>query len=116
MPLLFLVFHGSSDGKESACSTGDLGSIPGSGRPHGERNDNPLQYSCLQNPTDRGAWWAVVHGVIRVRHNLVTQPPLLSQYQGYSIPISDLFQYLSSLLFPGFGVIEVTIICTQATF
>ena len=56
-------FPGSSDGKVSACSVGDLGSIPGSGRPPGEGNGNPLQYLCLENPMDRGAWQAAVHGV-----------------------------------------------------
>ena len=50
-------------GKESACSAGDLGSLPESGRSPGEGNGNPLQYSCLQNPMDRGAWQATVHGV-----------------------------------------------------
>ena len=49
-------FPGGSDGKASAYSAGDLGSIPGSGRSPGERNSNPLQYSCLVNPMDRGAW------------------------------------------------------------
>ena len=49
--------------KESACQSGDTGSIPGSGRSPGEGNDNPLQYSCLDNPMDRGARWATVHGV-----------------------------------------------------
>ena len=44
---------------------GDAGSIPGSGRPPGEGNDNPLQYSCLGNPMDRGAWWATVRGVTK---------------------------------------------------
>ena len=43
----------------------DLGSIPGSGRSSGEGNGNPLQYSCLENPMDRGAWWATVHGVAK---------------------------------------------------
>ena len=52
-----------SDGKESACNAGDLGSIPGSERSPGEGNGNPLQYSCLENPMDGGAWWARVHGV-----------------------------------------------------
>ena len=52
-----LVFSGGSAGKESACSGGYLGSIPGSGRSPGEGNDNPLQFSCLENFTDRGAWW-----------------------------------------------------------
>ena len=56
-------FPGSSDSKESACNTGNLGLIPGSGRFPGEGNGNPLQYSCLGNPMDRGAWWAIVHGV-----------------------------------------------------
>ena len=51
-----------SDGKASACNAGDLGSIPGSGRSPGEGNGNPLQYSCLENPMDGGAWWATVHG------------------------------------------------------
>ena len=55
-------------GKESA---GDMGLIPGLGRSPGERNSNPLQYPCLGNPSDRGAWWATVHGVAKeVRCNL----------------------------------------------
>ena len=58
-------FPGVSDGKESACSAGDLGSIPGSGSFPGEGNDNPLQYSCLGDPTDRGAWQAAVYGVTK---------------------------------------------------
>ena len=55
----------SSVGKESACNTGALESIPGSGRSPGGGNGNPLQYSCLENPMDRGAWWAVVSGVAK---------------------------------------------------
>ena len=47
----------------------DVGSISGSGRSPGEGNGNPLQYSCLENPMDRGAWWAIVLGVARVKHN-----------------------------------------------
>ena len=54
-----------SDGKESACNAGDLGSIPGLERSSEEGNGNPLQYSCLGNPMDRGAWWATVHGVTK---------------------------------------------------
>ena len=61
--LVKMSFPGSPDGKESACNAGDLGSIPGSGRSPGERNGNPLQYSCLENPMDRGGWWATVHGI-----------------------------------------------------
>ena len=60
--------------KASACNAGDSGSIPGSGGPPGEGNGNPLQCSCLGNPKDRGAWRATVHGMERVRHNLVTKP------------------------------------------
>ena len=56
-----LPYH--SAGKESACNVGDMGSIPGLGRSPGEGNGNPLQYSCLANPMDGGAWWAAVHGV-----------------------------------------------------
>ena len=56
---------GSSVGKESTCSTRDLGLIPGLGRSFGEGNGNPLQYSCLENSMDRGVWWAAVHGVAK---------------------------------------------------
>ena len=70
-----MCFPGGSDGKESACVAGDLGSIPGLGRSPGEGNGNPLQYSCLENPIDRGAWQATVYGVARVRHDLATKPP-----------------------------------------
>ena len=64
-------FPGGSDGK--AYNAGDTGLIPGSGRSSGEGNGNPLQYSCLGNPMDRRAWWATVHGVAGVRHNLATK-------------------------------------------
>ena len=52
-------------GKESDCNAGDVGSIPGSGRFPGEGNGNPFQYSCLENPMDRGAWWATIHEVTK---------------------------------------------------
>ena len=55
-------FPGGSDGKTSVYNAGDPGLIPGSGRSLGEGNGNPLQYSCLENPMDRGAWLATVHG------------------------------------------------------
>ena len=55
----------SSDGKESACNAGDPGLIPGWGRSSGEGNGNPFQYSCLENPMDRGAWRATVLGVTK---------------------------------------------------
>ena len=57
-----LGFPGGSDGKESACNARDLGLIPGSGRSPGEGNGCPLQYSCLENSTGRGTWWATVLG------------------------------------------------------
>ena len=58
-------FPGGSEVKASACNAGDLGSFPGLGRSPGEGNGNPLQYSCLENPMDGGAWWATVHGVAK---------------------------------------------------
>ena len=60
--LLLLVFPSWLSGKESGCSVGDVGSIPGSGRSPGEGNSSPLQYSCLGNPLERGAWQAT-HGL-----------------------------------------------------
>ena len=71
------VFPDDSVGKESICNaedTGDVGSIPGSGRSPGEGNSNPLQYSCLGNPKDRGVWQATVHGVTKIEHDLATKP------------------------------------------
>ena len=65
-------FPGGSDSKESAYKAGDPNLIPGSGRSTGEEHGNPLQYSCPENSTDRGAWQATVHEVPRVRHNLMT--------------------------------------------
>ena len=56
--------------KASASNAGDLGSIPGSGRSPGEGSGNPLQYYCLENPMERGAWWATVHGVAKSRTRL----------------------------------------------
>ena len=61
---------GGSNDKESACSAGDPGSIPGSGRSPGEGNGNPLQHTCLENPADRGAWRATVHGVAKSQTRL----------------------------------------------
>ena len=63
-------FSGGSDGKESSHSVGDLDSIPGLGRAPGVGHGNPLQYSCLENPMDRGAWWATVHGVTKSQTQL----------------------------------------------
>ena len=58
-------FLGGSEVKASSYYAGDLGSIPGLGRSSGEGNGNPLQYSCLKNPMDRGAWWIILHGVAK---------------------------------------------------
>ena len=58
-------FLGGSDGKESACNVGDLGLIPGLGISPGEGESYLLQYSCLENSMDRGAWWSTVHGVTK---------------------------------------------------
>ena len=68
-------FSGSSISKKFAYSAGDLGSIPGSGRYPGEGNGNPLPYSCLENLMDRRAWQAIVFGVARAGHDLMTKPP-----------------------------------------
>ena len=62
-------FPGGSDGKESAYNVGVPGSIPGSGRSPGVGNGNPLQYACLENSMDRGAWWAAVKVLHRVGHD-----------------------------------------------
>ena len=66
--------------KNPPASAGDVGLIPGSGRWPGEGNGNPLQYSCLGNPIDRGAWWATVQGVTRIGHDLVTKPASTDQH------------------------------------
>ena len=58
-------FPGGSDGTECACNTKDLGLIPGLERSSGGGHSNPIQYSCLENPMDRGAWWATVHEVTK---------------------------------------------------
>ena len=63
-------FPSGSDGKASVCNAGDPGLSPGLGRSPGEGNGNPLQYSCLDNPMDRGAWQAVVQGVTKSRTRL----------------------------------------------
>ena len=70
-------FQVASVVKNLPANPGDAGLIPGSERSPGEVNDNPLQYSCLGNPMDRGVWWATVHGItrVRVRHDLATNNP-----------------------------------------
>ena len=65
----------AQDGKESVCNAGHPGSIPGLGRSPQEGHGDPLQYSCLENSRDRGAWQAIVHGIKRAVHSLATKPP-----------------------------------------
>ena len=77
---------GGSDGKEFACSARDSGSIPGLGRSPGEGNGYPLQYSCLENPLDRGTWWATVQGVTESdMSERLTPPPPPPRRRQYSI-------------------------------
>ena len=81
-------FPGGSVVVNMPADTGDVGLNPGSGRSPGEGNGNPLQYSCLGNPRDRGAWWAIVHGVKKSRHSLATkqqyQPDVRLQLPGFT--------------------------------
>ena len=65
MNMILLGFPSGSDGKEFTCNAGDLGSIPGLGRYPGGGHGNPFQYSCLENPIDREAWWTTVHGITK---------------------------------------------------
>ena len=78
-------FPSGSHSKESACTTRDQCSTPGSGRSAGEGNGNLLQYSCLENPMDSRAWWATVHGVQRVRHNWATSLSLFQQLNVFTL-------------------------------
>ena len=76
-------FPCSSAGKECACSAGDPGSVPGSGRSPGEGNGNPLQHPCLENLTDREAWWAAVHG--GHKESATTERLIHTQLNGHEI-------------------------------
>ena len=78
------IFPDDSDGKESSCSAGNPGSIPGWGRFPGEGNSYPLQLSCIENPMDRGAWQAIVHGVSKSQMQLSTYTftPILALFPG----------------------------------
>ena len=78
-----LGFPGNSVGEESVCHAGDLGLIPGSGRSPGVGNGNQLQYSCLENPMDREAGWAIVHGVAKSRTWLNTHTHFFGKLSAY---------------------------------
>ena len=93
-------FPCGSDGKTSAYNAGDLGSISGSGSSPGEGNGNPLWYSCLGNPMDSGAWWAPVHGVARVRHDLVSKPPPNNRHLDNFQPFATISNAAVNLLVP----------------
>ena len=69
-----LGFPGGS-AEKTACNAGDVDLVAGWGRSPGEGNGNPTHYSCLGNPTDRGAWQTTVHGIARAEHDLATKPP-----------------------------------------
>jgi len=76
---------GGSDSKESACNIGDMGLILVSGRSPEEGNGNPLQYSCLENSMDRGAWWATVRGVTKSWTQLNNEHTCIQRKEGYKI-------------------------------
>ena len=84
-----------SDSKEYACNVGDLGSIPGLGRFPGEGNGNPLKYSFLENSIDRGAWWAIVHGVaksqIQVTNTFISLCILILTSYSEIVSVLDLY-------------------------
>ena len=95
MALISGDFPGGSEIKASACSAGNMGSIPGSGRFPGDGNGNPLQYSCLENPMDGGAWRAAVHRSQRDRHDWVTSLSLTNFTGRFQRKISSVPKYSS---------------------
>ena len=93
--MLLWGFPGGSEVKISACNAGDPGWIPGSERSPGEGNGNPLQYSCLKNPMDRGAWWAAVHGIVKSWTQLSVRACVHTHIHTHI--------YISHLLYPYIG-------------
>ena len=91
-------FPGGSAVKNPPGNAGDMGSIPGSGRSPREENGNPLQYSSLEKPMDRGAWWATVHGITTVGQNLATK----QQQQQWSSNHSHLVVLLTRYIFQNY--------------
>jgi len=97
-PLISSVFSsGSSVGKESPCSVQDPCLIPRLGLYPGQQNDKPLQYSCLENPMNRGVWQATVHGVASMRHNLAAKLPPLPPQRSFSELLEAMSLRLQSL-------------------
>ena len=88
---------GGSDGKAPVCNAGDPGSISGLGRSPGEGNGSPLQHSCLENPMDRGAWWATVHGVARSQTRLGASTYSLTVSSATPLPMGRLLPCLGLL-------------------
>ena len=101
-------FPGGSEVKAFAHNVGDPGSIPGLGRSPGEGNGNPLQYSCLGNPMDAGAWWPTVHGVAKSRTRLSDFTSLTVHFSGTKYthtavqfsPAPKFFTFLNSISVP----------------
>ena len=94
--VIFWGFPGDSDGKKSAYKAGDLGLIHGSGRSPGEGNGRPLQYSCLENPREAGAWWAAIYGVARSQTRLTRLSSSSSssstlRHPDYRAPSSEMY-------------------------
>ena len=101
---IYMGFPHGSVGKSSACNAGGPGSIPGLRRSPGEGNGNPLKYSCLENPMDRGAWQATVLGITRVQHDLATKPPTTTTIYIYiyPFPLQVVYSAPSPGTFPSF--------------
>ena len=101
-------FPGGSVGKESACNAGDLRSIPGSERLSGEGNSYPLQYSCLENSKDTGAWQATIHGVAKNQTRLkqlnLQHPPHLREFKLAGAPVLATFIIFSPSFSWRFGM------------
>ena len=96
---LILALPNDSDSKESACNAGDPSSIPGSGRYPGERNGNPLQYSCLENSMDREVWRAIVHRVTKIQIWLKDwTPPSHAASKGWSWTLTLVFSTIPQYL------------------
>ena len=99
----FFHFPSGSEVKEThhnAGGTGDVGSIPGLGRSPGGGHGNPLQYSCLENPIDRGAWWATVHGVAKSQMQLKQFSTHVAQLKPGFIILNLTFPYSDCIYFP----------------